>query len=218
MLRSYSKKNPESSGAGAGVTQPIPFNLSSGARKRRHSADPGRFQSAAEIVEHYQKDTPDRFRSRPKPRPRSVSPSRAQSAKYETISYFKQFLIFYCRLTIPHTPQLMTRGRSRPTNALSKEEREALELEEHKAKMFKAKAVGETVPRFKYGEVEKKGCTIPEPFHLHSSTRMAPRLEDEEQHQQFTAKPVPKVIIVTNANKLNLYLGLKWEKRLQYKV
>ena len=120
MLRSYSKKNPESSGPGAGVTQPIPFNLSSGARKRRHSADPGRFQSAAEIVEHYQKDTPDRFRSRPKPRPRSVSPSRAQSAKYETISYFKQISNILLQVNnSSHTPA--HDQRSQQTNQCSQQ-------------------------------------------------------------------------------------------------
>ena len=36
MLRSYSKKTGE--GGAVGVTQPIPFNLSAGVRKRRHSA------------------------------------------------------------------------------------------------------------------------------------------------------------------------------------
>ena len=98
------------------------------------------------------------------------------------------------RLTIPHTPQLMTRGRSRPVAVLSKEEREAQELEEHKAMMFRAKAVGETVPKFKYGEVERKACTVPEPFQLHASSRIVPRTsEDEEKPQLFTAKPVPKV-------------------------
>ena len=80
MLRSYTKKP----GEGAGVTQPIPFNLSAGVRKRRHSADTSngaKFRSAAEVVQSYHKDTPDRFRSRPRVRPRSVSPGKAQEAK-----------------------------------------------------------------------------------------------------------------------------------------
>ena len=97
---------------------------------------------------------------------------------------------------MPHTPMLMTRGRSRPTHILSKEEREEQELAEHKAMMFKAKGVGETVPKFKYGDVEKKPSTIPEPFHLHSSTRMGTRTEtEEEKPQQFSAKPMPRSII-----------------------
>ena len=80
MLRSYSRKSGE--GAGAGITQPIPFNLSA-VRKRRHSADTSsnKFKSAAELVQNFQKDTPDRFRTRPRSRPRSVSPGKAQAAR-----------------------------------------------------------------------------------------------------------------------------------------
>ena len=90
----------------------------------------------------------------------------------------------------------MTRGRSRPQQVLSQEEREALELEEHKAKMFKAKAVGETVPKFKYGDVERKPCTVPEPFQLHAGSRFAnKRFQEEEEPQQFQAKPVPKTMM-----------------------
>ena len=82
MLRSYSKKPESGPGVAIGVTQPIPFNLSSGVRKRRHSADTNnKFRSAAEVVEHFQKDTPDRFRTKPRIRPRSVSPGQAQAAK-----------------------------------------------------------------------------------------------------------------------------------------
>ena len=95
---------------------------------------------------------------------------------------------------MPHTPMLMTRGRSRPIHVLSKEEREELEMAEHKAQMFKAKGVGETLPKFKYGDVEKKPSTIPEPFHLHSSTRMTTRPETEKP-PQFSAKPVPRGIM-----------------------
>jgi len=177
MLRSYSRK----SGEGAGVTQPIPFNLTA-VRKRRHSADTSsnKFKSAAEMVQNFQKDTPDRFRTRPRSRPRSVSPGKAAAA----------------RLTVPHTPQLMTRGRSRPNHVLSAQEREEQELAEHQSMMFKAKAVGETVPKFKYGDVEKKGCTIPEPFQLHTGSRFPTGFKtDEEEQTQFQAKPLPKHIL-----------------------
>jgi len=179
MLRSYSRKSGE--GAGAGITQPIPFNLTA-VRKRRHSADTSsnKFKSAAELVQNFQKDTPDRFRTRPRSRTRSVSPGKAQAA----------------RLTVPHTPQLMTRGRSRPNHVLSAQEREEQELAEHQSLMFKAKAVGETVPKFKYGDVEKKGCTIPEPFQLHTGSRFPTGVKhDEEEQTQFQAKPLPKHIL-----------------------
>ena len=84
MLRSYGKSAESAGPVAVGVTQPIPFNLSAGVRKRRHSADTGanKFKSAAELVQNFQKDTPDRFRSRPRARPRSVSPGKAQAAKY----------------------------------------------------------------------------------------------------------------------------------------
>ena len=83
MLRSYGKSAESSGPAAVGVTQPIPFNLSSGIRKRRHSADTSsnKFKSAAEMVKNFQKDTPDRFRTKPRARPRSASPGRAQAAK-----------------------------------------------------------------------------------------------------------------------------------------
>ena len=93
----------------------------------------------------------------------------------------------------------MTRGRSRPTNIPSKEEREEQELAEHKAMMFRAKGVGETVPKFKYGQVERKSCTVPEPFQLHSSTRLGARPEIEEKPRQFSAKPVSRSIVSSSS-------------------
>ena len=97
---------------------------------------------------------------------------------------------------MPHTPQLMTRGRSRPTHVMSAQEREEQELAEHRAMMFRAKGVGETVPKFKYGDVERKSCTVPEPFNLHTGSRIVPgRPAEEEELPQFHAKPVPKTMM-----------------------
>ena len=103
------------------MTQPVPFNLSG--RKRRHSADPAnKFQSQAEIVEKFHSGTPDRFRSKPKPRHRSASPGQQE-----------------VRATIPQTPQLLTRGRSRPQQVLSQEELEHQELARIRANRFSAR-------------------------------------------------------------------------------
>ena len=114
-LRSYSRPGLDSTG----VTQPVPFKLA--ARKRRHSADPAnKFKSQAEMVEKFHSGTPDRFRSKPRPRPRSVSPGKQM------------------RVTIPQTPQLMTRGRSRP-QAASQQELEEQELAKIRAKKFSAR-------------------------------------------------------------------------------
>ena len=79
---------------------------------------------------------------------------------------------------------------------LSREEREELELKEQKIKQFKAKGVGETVPKFKYGDVEKKPCTIPQPFHLTNQGQYGgPAQPHEEPVQAFHARPVPKGIM-----------------------
>lgn len=178
MLRSYTKTGDQ--GVVGGITQPQPFNFAP-ERKRRHSADT-KFKSQAELINSYQKGTPDRFRSKPqtgtRTRHRSASPGPA-------------------KVTIPHTPQLSTRGRSRPVAVLSREEKEELELKELKNKQFKAKGVGETVPKFKYGDVEKKPCTIPQPFHLtNQGQHSAPsHLQQEEPVQTFHARPVPKGIM-----------------------
>ena len=90
----------------------------------------------------------------------------------------------------------MTRGRSRPTQVLSAEEREEAELAEHQAQMFRAKAVGETLPRFRHGEVERRACTVPEPFQLHTAAtfRAPAAAETEEKPPQFTAKPAPRTL------------------------
>ena len=179
MLRSYSKTGEQAQGAVGGITQPQPFNFAP-ERKRRHSADT-KFKSQAELINTFQKGTPDRFRSKPQTGPRtrhrSASPGPA-------------------KVTIPHTPQLSTRGRSRPVGVLSREEREEMELRELKTKQFKAKGVGETVPKFKYGDVEKKPCTIPQPFHLTNQGQHGALAQPhEEPVQAFHARPVPKGIM-----------------------
>jgi len=183
MLRSYGKTGSDSSST-SGITQPVPFNLAT-ERKRRHSADTQKFKSQAELIQSYQKGTPDRFRSKPAPaagstrmRHRSASPAAN-------------------KLTIPQTPQLSTRGRSRPTHVLSREEREQLELEEAKANQFKAKGVGETVPKFKYGDVERKPCTKPQPFHLTNGGQpnVVASYKDDEPTPQFHARPMPKAMM-----------------------
>jgi len=177
MLRSYGKATDL--GTTGGVTMPVPFNFAP-ERKRRHSADT-KYKSQAELIQTFQKGTPERFRSKPqsgtRTRHRSASPGPGR--------------------TIPTTPQLSTRSRARPVAVLSREEREELELKELKAKQFKAKGVGETVPKFKYGDVEKKACTIPQPFHLTNQGQPGALVHPPpaEPAQAFHARPVPKGIM-----------------------
>jgi len=183
MLRSYNKQLAGLSST-TGITQPVPFKFAP-ERKRRHSADT-KFKSQAEMIQNFLKGTPDRFRSRPVQNTAGMNRSRHRSASPAT-----------SRVTIPKTPQLSTRGRSRPINVLSKEQLEELELEDLKSKQFKAKAVGETIPKFKYGDVERKPCTKPQPFHLTNDGRplLKTQSNEEEENTAFHAKPVPKGIM-----------------------
>jgi len=148
-------------------------------RVRRHSADPAnKFLSQAEQIQRYQKATPDRFRSRPHSQGRNTPGGRSRSRSPGQAG-----------LTVPKTPQLATRGRIRPSHVLSKEEREDREVEENAMKQFRAHGVGENMPRYKQVEVEKKGCTIPEPFSLHGSNKSFPKVFVEDQIPEFHAKP-----------------------------
>ena len=184
------------------MTQPVPFNLSGG-RKRRHSADPAnKFQSQAELVEKFHSGTPDRFRSKPAPRPRSVSPGRV-------------------RVTVPHTPQLMTRGRSRPHHVLSKEEQEEQELARIRANKFTARPAPKTGGLS--GLPERVQLPVVEPqspaFALRS--RMAERksrVEPEPEPEPVVrAKPAPHrgvpVLLPTNSRKTTLPAPFSFESR-----
>jgi len=154
MLRSYTK--PQTSAAVVReLTKPAPFPRAE-SRKRRLSDDVSavdRFKSMAEQVTKFQKGTPDRFHT--KPRGRSGSPRRTRLRSQSPR-----------QLTVAVTPQLTTKGRSRPNYVVSQAEREQMEHEEAQRHQFRAKQVGETLPKFHYGEVERRPCTVPEPFNL----------------------------------------------------
>jgi len=183
MLRSYNKPAAESA-LNKELTKPVPFpRAESNSRKRRHSSDiepKDQYKSMAEQIGKYQSGTPDRFRTLP--RGRSNSPPRTRMRSQSP------------RLTVPKTPQLSTRGRSRPNHVLSQAEREQLELEEAKRHQFHAKGVGETLPKFKYGEVERKPCTVPKPFDLHEPYRPVPQ-PTEEKVESFHSRPLNKKIL-----------------------
>ena len=94
-------------------------------------------------------------------------------------------------ITIPHTPHLSPRCRNRPVAVLSREEkgeREEQEFKEQKAKKYNTKGVGETV------DVERKACTVSQPFHLTNNGRPGAPVQpqQDESAQAFQALPVPK--------------------------
>ena len=182
-LRRYSRSNTEISRA-VKLTQPQPFPRQE--RIRSLSMDPTnhtqdiRFVSQAEQIAQFHGRTPARPRSisgeRLRNRTRSASPTP--------------------RLTVPTSPTLATRGRTRPVTVLSQAEIEEKQIEDHRKKQFRAHGVGETLPRFKYGEVQKRPCTIPEPFMLSGPSVLSRNRQEEEKHcQAFTAKKVNKKIL-----------------------
>jgi len=185
-LRSYTKGSSVGDSS-SGMTVPKPFPSMEMARKRRHSADPktpSKFVSMAEKVNKFQKETPVRFRSRP------TGPSPLRSRRGRSASPNQRAP----GITIPKTPHLTAKHRARPTYALSREEQEQKDLEDAKQNQFKAHAVGEGVPTFKHGQVDKKASTIPEPFHLTQQQR-APVPYSEPAPAPFKAQPLPSKIL-----------------------
>lgn len=196
-LRSYTKGSSVGDSS-CGMTVPKPFPSMETARKRRHSADPktpSKFVSMAEKVNRFQKETPQRFRSRP------TGPSPVRSRRGRSASPGQR----PPGITVPKTPHLTAKHRARPTYALSREEQEQKDLEDAKQNQFKAGAVGEGVPTFKHAQLEKRAPTIPEPFHLTQQHR-APTTCSDPAPAPFKAQPLP-------AKLLDAVTGLP-EKRL----
>lgn len=179
MLRSYGAGSAEKNSGPLKLTKPEPFPRQE-SRKRQYS-DGQQFSSLAEQVNKYQKGTPDRFRTRP--RGRSQSPSRMRLRSQSPRG-----------CTIPQSPALSTKGRSRPAYTLSQAEREALELEDAKKHQFHAKGVGEMVPKYKHPEIEHRPCTVPAPFNVANKLFTKPQPQPE-QRVEFHSKPVNKKIL-----------------------
>ena len=142
-----------------------------------------RFVSQAEQIAQFHGRTPAR-------QARSTSSGERLSTRTRSVSPTPG-------LTVPTSPTLATRGRTRPVTVLSQAEIEEKQMEEHRKKQFRAHGVGETLPRFKHGEVEKRSCTIPEPFMLSGSKTVSRNKQEEEKHTQctFTAKQINKRIL-----------------------
>ncbi|NP_001133651.1 Targeting protein for Xklp2 [Salmo salar] len=168
-----------------GATVPKPFNLSTGSKRK--VADPVPFMPMAQQIELFQKRTPTRYHLRSRQsQERGPSPVKSEQLK----------------ITHPHTPQLMTRQRSRPTVVKSSAELEAEELQ--KLQQFKFKAL-ELNRKILEGALNPKKPTVkesthPEVFHMHMDRRLAERQaskkpdEPEEQHT-FHSRPLPVRIL-----------------------
>nr|XP_046221350.1 targeting protein for Xklp2-B-like isoform X5 [Oncorhynchus gorbuscha] len=180
------RKHPSSpTKAPKGATVPKPFNLSTGSKKKVE--DPVPFMPMAQQIELFQKRTPTRYHLRSRQsQERGPSPVKSEQLK----------------ITHPHTPQLMTRQRSRPTAVKSSAQLEAEELQ--KLQQFKFKALGLN-RKILEGALNPKKPTVkesthPEVFHMHMDKRLAERQaskmpdEPEEQHT-FHSRPLPVRIL-----------------------
>ncbi|XP_034255940.1 targeting protein for Xklp2 homolog [Thrips palmi] len=136
------------------------------------------FISLAEATSRFQNKTPLRFRVK-----RRDSPANKVKGP-----------ILALRATIPQSPALRVKHRNRPVTALSREEQEAIELEELRKNKIKPvplpdkilKSV-QSVPRF-----EKKPATLPEPFNITEVKKREPSPAPEPA--RFMARPMPKKI------------------------
>nr|CAI5850835.1 unnamed protein product [Callosobruchus analis] len=100
------------------------------------------------------------------------------------------------KLTNPHTPKLLTTGRTRPVHIESAAEKELKQVEEMQRFKFKAKPVNDKLIHgpVKAVHLEKKPTTIPEPFHL-TEIKHKPVGEFKVEVPEFHAKPVPKSVL-----------------------
>ncbi|BFZ19453.1 hypothetical protein BsWGS_22492 [Bradybaena similaris] len=180
--------------AGHSLTQPKPFKFTA----TKNTAPPShaeKYESVAEIATAFHKKTPDRFRSQPrggKDRARCAYANQVSGASGRVRSPSP-------KMTVPKTPNLTTRGRSRPVHALSREEKEQMEFEEHQKQQFKAHPVNPKVfDAPKVPTVASKPATVVEEFNLHShnsaSTSDLRGKEVDERHE-FHARPLnPKIL------------------------
>uniref|UniRef100_A0A3B5KVG0 Uncharacterized protein n=1 Tax=Xiphophorus couchianus TaxID=32473 RepID=A0A3B5KVG0_9TELE len=168
-----------------GATVPKPFNLSAGHKNCKDG--PGVYVSMAQLVEQFQKRTPTRYHLRSRrTQERGPSPLKGQ----------------HLHLTQPHSPQLMTRQRSRQPSVKSSAELEAEELE--KLQKFKIKTV-ELNKKILEGPEElrkpaAKEPTVPEGFELEIEKRLQERQlnkksQDREEPHNFKANPLPKKVL-----------------------
>ncbi|XP_046897005.1 targeting protein for Xklp2 isoform X1 [Hypomesus transpacificus] len=180
------RKHPSSPAKGPrGTTVPKPFNLSTGSKRK--GEDPAPYVSVAEQIEQFQKRTPARYHLRSR-----MSQERGPAlVKSE-----------HRRITQPHTPQLMTRTRSRPTFTKSSAELEEEELQ--KLQQFKFKAL-ELNRKILEGALNPKKPAVKEPtkpegFHLQMDKRLqekhaSKKPEEPEEHYSFHSRPLPTRIL-----------------------
>ncbi|KAK9875706.1 hypothetical protein WA026_009503 [Henosepilachna vigintioctopunctata] len=139
------------------------------------------YVSVAEAVKKFQERTPTRFHSKSKSNPG-----------------LQKEIPVKLKVTIPHSPMLLTKRRAKPnTNVMSYEDREKLEFEEQQKFKIKANPLNKKILQqpLKAIHVEKKIVTHPEPFNLSKvePKKIAPSPKKEDY--RFRANPIPKSIL-----------------------
>ncbi|XP_031733142.1 targeting protein for Xklp2-like, partial [Anarrhichthys ocellatus] len=164
-----------------GATVPKPFNLSTS--NKRAVEESAAYVPMAEQIEQFQRRTPDRYHLRS----RSSQERGPAAVKCDKL-----------KLTQPHSPHLMTRQRSRPTNVKSSADLEAEELARHHKLKFKAlelnRRILESVQHLKRPAVKEP--TVPEGFELQIERQATKKPQGgEEKAHTFKAQPLPKNIL-----------------------
>ncbi|XP_060066423.1 targeting protein for Xklp2 homolog [Ylistrum balloti] len=192
-LRSSSttKTSPLHAANQKGPTIPKPFKLTDCKKRKLGSMEDlskaDTYQSMAEKVKAFHRQTPDRFRTRG----RVGSADRGEGTRGRSKSPKKV-------LTLPKTPQFETRGRTRSHHIPTQQEREEEEVQEMLMNQFKAHPVNERIltnPNTGVRKVASKPLTNPEEFHLTAADRRTQDSSTEEEKFEFHAKPVPKKIL-----------------------
>ena len=144
-----------------------------------------KFVSMAEAVLKFESAVPQRFRTVSR---KDLKPGPLMKLKRSPL-----------KLTQPISPALRCKQRSRPTTILSKEEHEALELEEMKKHQIKAKPVPVDILKApcKLKEVAKKPATITKEFRF-ARPKKAPRAVDDKECDSKTAEPIARAASSSN--------------------
>ncbi|KAM8876816.1 targeting protein for Xklp2 isoform 1-T2 [Synchiropus picturatus] len=134
----------------------------------------------AQRILQFQTRTPERFRLRGRQNGSAVS----GQAKGSNL-----------KLTHPHSPNLKTSKRSRPTTAKSSAELEAEQMEELQKHQFKAHELPKKILTGVVGVPDKKAVelTVPESpaFILSKRVRVEPKVKEVKPPSPFKAPPVP---------------------------
>lgn len=146
-----------------------------------------KYKSTAELIYHYQRDTPERFHT-----------SRRQTSSSRTSVCTR------LPLTIPQSPMLHSKARIRTMHIPSQKEREEKEVEEMRKFKIKANPVPKCVlqgPR-NLPEVSKKPITVPSPFKVTAVQKKIVQVDLPKQ--VFKARPAPKTILEKPQEIINL--------------